>query len=275
MTNGSNTVPDAESEQTLPDKLPHAATYQRTLLPIDVITSYANDQGSADLQSIVEARDGRHYALKSISDGNGRVPASELFCYELAYRVVIPTPAYSLIKLPSGELAFGSQWEGGVINGAPQINFQMFIYQVLSGQIKVTNLKTFLSRLYAFDLFVNNVDRHWGNYLWRNSHGDKLIALAFDFGRSQFETGHTGFEALDPKQNTQIVFNAINQHKHYDRSQAVDCLESIRAIGTEEITAILSNFPGNWMPNSEKESYIKWWDSDDRIARIDTLLKRV
>lgn len=275
MTDGNDTDPSAGSEVRSPAKLPLEATYQRTLIPIDVITAYANDQGSADLQSIVEARDGRHYALKSIADGKGRVPASELFCYELAYRVVIPTPAYSLIKLPSGELAFGSQWEGGVINGAPQINFQMFIHQVLSGQVKVTNLKTFLSRLYAFDLFVNNVDRHWGNYLWRNSHGGKLIALAFDFGRSQFETGHTGFEALDPKENTQIVFNAINQFKHYDRSQAVDCLESIRSIATDEILAILANFPSNWMPNSEKESYVRWWGSAERNARIDTLLTRV
>jgi hypothetical protein len=258
-----------------PESLPVEASFQRTLIPLDVITSYANNLGSADLKNIVEARDGRHYAVKTINDGNGKVPASELFCYELAYRVIIPTPPYSLIKMPSGDLAFGSLWEGGVVNGNPNINFFGFIDGVLKGTVKITNLKAFLSRLYAFDLFVNNLDRHWGNYLWRSSYGDSMIALAFDFSRACFEVGHAGFEALQSNMNTQIVFEMINLNNHYDRAEAAACLERIRTIPTEEIASILDGLPQNWMSKKDKNGYIDWWNSQARLDRIDTLLTRI
>lgn len=253
-------------------RLPVEASFQKTLMPLDVITTYTSDQNSADLKFIVEARDGKHYAVKTLQDGNGKVPASELFCYELAYRVIIATPPYSLISLPNGDLAFGSAWEGGVVNGRKDINYQAFIHGVLDGSIQVSRLDTFFSRLYAFDLFVNNLDRHWGNYLWRQSYGDSIIAMAFDFSRACFEIGHEGFEAANPGSNTQIVFKMLNVKKRYSRDEAVACLEAIRAITTQEISAILDNFPAAWMSKQDRKAYLEWWDSQARHTRIDKLM---
>lgn len=254
-------------------RLPVEASFQKTLLPVEVITTYTANLGSADLKIIVEGRDGKHYAVKTVADGNGRVPASELFCYELAYKVVIPTPPYSFIAMPSGELAFGSVWEGGVVNGNKAINYQTFIHSVLVGSTPVANLKRFFSRLYAFDLFVNNVDRHWGNYLWRTSFGDSIIALAFDFSRACFEIDHEGFEATEPATKTQLIFSMLNVTNNYMRSEAVDCLEQIRKISTEDISAILSNFPTHWMSKADRQKYIEWWGSSARNDRIDALMK--
>jgi hypothetical protein len=259
--------------ETPEDRIPVEAAFQKTLLPVEVLTTHTANLGSADLKVIVEGRDGKHYAVKTLADGKGKVPASELFCYELAYRVVLPTPSYSFIAMPSGELAFGSVWEGGVINGNKQIAYPAFIDSVLKGTIPVANLKRFFSRLYAFDLFVNNVDRHWGNYLWRTSYGDSIIALAFDFSRACFEIGHEGFEATQPNTKTQMIFSLLNVSKNYVKSDAIDCLESIRNIPTEDIEAMLSNFPAEWMPEKDKKSYIKWWDSTARNDRINALMK--
>lgn len=266
---GSDSDPNQEPEK----RLPVEARYQKTLIPVDAITTFKSNLGTADLKTIVEGRDGKHYAVKTTGDGGGKVPASELFCYELAYRVVIPTPSYSLINMPTGELAFGSAWEGGVVNGDKRIDYPTFIHNVLSGNVKVTNLQSFFSRLYAFDLFVNNVDRHWGNYLWRTSFGDSLIALAFDFSRACFEVGHVGFEATHPSTKTQIIFSMLNVSKNYIRAEAVACLESIRAISSEEVSMIFENFPSTWMSKQDRRSYIDWWSSQSRHDRIDSLMK--
>ncbi|UVM14835.1 hypothetical protein LOY42_16200 [Pseudomonas sp. B21-023] len=254
-------------------RLPIEAAYQRQLMPIDVITSYSSHMGTADLRVIVEARDGKHYAVKTTADGAGNVPASELFCYELAYRVLIPTPSYAFISMPTEGVSFGSAWEGGVVNGDSKINYLSFIQDVLSGQKKIPNLKVFFSRLFAFDLFVNNVDRHWGNYLWRTSFNDSYVALAFDFSRACFELGHDGYHALSPLSKTQGTFRLLNTTKNYERSEAVACLEAIRAIPTAEVEGILANFPSAWMGKAKRREYIEWWNSEARQARIDHLLK--
>ncbi|SED29231.1 hypothetical protein SAMN04490185_3193 [Pseudomonas frederiksbergensis] len=264
---------DSDPTQEPGKRLPVEARYQKTLIPVDAITTFTSTLGTADLKTIVEGRDGKHYAVKTTSDGAGKIPASELFCYELAYRVVIPTPSYSLIKLPTGELAFGSAWEGGVINGNSKIDYPTFIDNVLRGNVKVTNLQSFFSRLYAFDLFVNNVDRHWNNYLWRTSFGDSLIALAFDFSKACFEVGHSGFEATHPSTKTQLIFSMLNVSKNYIRAEAVACLEEIRVISSEDVSTILENFPSSWMSKHDRKSYIDWWSSQARHDRIDSLMK--
>lgn len=249
----------------------HIGGYQKRLFPVDILTEYPNNQGSADLQLIVNARDGKDYAVKKPTDGKGKVPASELMCYELAYRVTIPTPNYAFIKLSNGALGFGSLWEGGVI----KVSHIHEVLEILKGKKKVNNLKTFLSRLYAFDIFVNNEDRHWGNYLWRQSFDNSLIALAFDFSRACFETGHTGFEALHPASNTQDSFMLINLTMNYDRTEAIACLDTLAAISTEEVEEILENMPADWMTKADRKSYTDWWSSKARIERINTIKGRI
>ncbi|MCQ4289456.1 hypothetical protein NA647_18725 [Pseudomonas stutzeri] len=271
MTKDATSGDSLSSRSGSAQALPIEARYQKTLIPIEAITTFNSNMGSADLKQIVEARDGKHYAVKTTRDGAGKVPASEFFCYELACRVVIPTPAFAIISMPQGDLAFGSLWEGGVVNGNKRVDYQAFVMAVLQGKTKVPNLKAFLSRLYAFDLFVNNVDRHWGNYLWRSSFGDSFIALAFDFSRACFEVGHLGFEAVHPASNTQIAFRMINLTKNYIRAEALGCLEAIEAIDSNEIATILENFPASWMSKADRKAYIDWWDSQARLDRISSL----
>lgn len=271
----ANSIGEADNTTEGAERLPIVAGYQRQLLPLDVITTFNSQMGSADLKVIVEARDGKHYAVKTTADGNGKVPASELFCYELAYRVLIPTPSYAFINMPNEGVSFGSSWEGGVVNGDKNINYIGFIQDVLTGKKKIPNLQVFFSRLYAFDLFVNNVDRHWGNYLWRSSYGESYVAMAFDFSRACFEVGHTGYEATNSSENTQKVFTLLNTTRNYIRSEAVACLEAIRAIGATDVEAILDNFPATWMTKGERREYIEWWNSPARQDRINHLLTRL
>ncbi|WP_043309310.1 HipA family kinase [Pseudomonas sp. ML96] len=246
-------------------------TYQKKIFPVDILTEYPNTQGSADLKLIVNGRDGKDYAVKKPNDGKGKVPASELLCYELAYRVTIPTPSWAFINLSDGDIGFGSVWEGGVAKIA-HINQ---IISILQYKVKVNNLKVFLSRLYAFDLFVNNVDRHWGNYLWRESYDQSFITLAFDFSRACFETGHDKYDAFDPGCNTQSTFTLINLTMNYDRQEAIKCLDDLLAITPSEIEDMIKDMPHTWMTASEKKSYIDWWASSARTDRIATIKGKI
>ncbi|WP_350575169.1 HipA family kinase [Pseudomonas sp. HY2-MNA-CIBAN-0224] len=267
MTNTTGTGKVSASKSTSSS----SSGYQKRLFPVDILTEYPNNQGSADLQLIINGRDGRDYAVKKPSDGRGRVPASELLCYELAYRVTIPTPNYAYINLSNGDTGFGSIWEGGVM----KISHITQVMQILQYHIKVNNIRTFLSRLYAFDIFVNNDDRHWGNYLWRQSFDNSFIALAFDFSRACFETGHAGFEAFLPDCNTQKSFTLINLTMNYDRTEAINCLDMLSSISSEEIEDILNNMPSSWMTVKEKRNYIEWWASSARIERIENIKRKI
>jgi len=245
----------------------HNITYQKDLLPIGAVKIYKSTQGTADLQVIVTASNNKDYAVKTTTDGNGYIPATELFCYELARLIDVPTPSYDLITMRDGQLAFGSVWEGGVhhIEDANQA------IDILTGKIPVRDLNQILSRVYAFDLFINNIDRHFGNYLFRQSY-NSLIGLAFDYSRAWYEVSPYQFESLeDKKSNTQRWHSFIKDYKKYDRQTAILTLQSITSISNEKIEKLLQTIPDEWLSDKIKNEIADWWGSQsmsDRISKI-------
>ncbi|OSR73982.1 hypothetical protein BV326_01438 [Pseudomonas syringae pv. actinidiae] len=255
-------MPDAQSDAAAEVR---PQMFQRQLFPIAVITTYPNDQGSADLGMIGLAENGKDYAIKTVTDGNGMVPASEAFCYQLARHILIGTPDFDVIELHDGSLAFGSAWEGGV----ETLKDRTEILRVLSGEIPIVGLKAFFSKVYALDLFVNNVDRHFGNYIFRPSYSGK-IGLAFDFSRAWFAFNPFGFEATEHC-NTFTGIHAIRQFGQYDKFEAEKCLDKILSLTTGDIDTIISNFPAAWMSEHNRQEFLGWWDSQARKERIDFL----
>ncbi len=246
-------------------------SYQKELLPIDAIQIHKNDQGSADLNVIVTASNNKDYAVKLISDGNGYVPTTELFCYELATILDIPTPTYDLIRMRDGSLAFGSLWEGGVhhIRDFNQLS------DILSGKLRVRDLSRFFSKVYAFDLFINNIDRHFGNYIFRQSY-NSLIGLAFDFSRAWYEVGPYEYDSLKDKEtNTQKCYQLIKDRKKYDKDVAIQTLNDIAKIDVEKIRKILQQIPEPWFQKEKKEEVLAWWQSSDKANRLTKLLGSV
>lgn len=239
--------------------------FQRQLFPIAVMTTYPNDQGSADLGMIGLAANGKDYAIKTVLDGNGMIPASEAFCYQLARHILIGTPDFDVIELHDGSHAFGSAWEGGV----ETLKDRAEILRVLSGEIPIVGLKSFFSKVYALDLFVNNVDRHFGNYIFRPSYSGK-IGLAFDFSRAWFAFNPFGFEAT--KQCATFTgINAIRYFDQYDRSEAEKCLDKIENLTVDDVNTIISNFPEAWMSEVDRQGFLDWWASHARKERIEFL----
>ncbi|EGQ9414885.1 hypothetical protein VCSRO208_3486 [Vibrio cholerae] len=246
----------------------HASmSYQPSLFPIEIVETYPSNQGSADLSLIGKGRDGKHYAIKTLSDNGGFVPASEFFCHHLARLVSIPTPSFEFVQLEHGEIAFGSVWEGGV----SLVRTYPDMYKILQGDIVVEDLDTFLGKVYGFDLFVNNEDRHFGNYIFRESFNNTKIGLAFDFGRAWKETDPLGYECLEPGCNTSIYNKIVRKEKRYDKFAANQVLEKIAAISKEDIEVILSMMHDSWMTQTEKQVILDWWGSTEFVERIEKL----
>jgi hypothetical protein len=240
--------------------------YQKSLLPIKIIQTHPNNQGSADLQLIGEGDNSKDYAIKQVADSaKGHLPATELFCYELAARINIPTPNYDIVMLKDGTLAFGSEWEG-----VSSIKDSADVIEYLTGNKPVKNFKMFLSKVFAFDLFINNVDRHLGNILFRNSYSG-TIALAFDYGRAWYEIDAFGYQATSPKYKTKIANSIIKNFKQYDKDIALETLKKLSNIPVTAIERILCTIPTDWFSSAHRKEITSWWGSDEMKARLTKL----
>lgn len=260
------TSPNLDVSQPLPN-----APQQPSLFPIDAKDIYRNDQGSADLKMIATAVNNKDYAVKTTDDGNGFVPLTELFSYELARELSIATPNYALIKLRDQSIGFGSEWEGGALI----LKESSKVLEVLHGATQVRGLKAFLSRVFALDLFLNNIDRHFGNYIFRDSYSG-VIALAYDFSRAWYAFKPFSYESVsEPTTNTFVCHQLILRTNNFDASIAHSTLNEIKHISVEVINRILSNVPGEWMPDDTRNEILGWWGSQDMEDRITLLKSRI
>lgn len=248
--------------------------YQRQLFPIKINDFYPNDQGSADLTLIGSGDNGKDYAIKRIGDGNGMIPASELFCYELARQVGIATPAFDIVLLRADELAFGSVWEGGVYKLSALNMMADLLKKGSLDDAEVKSLDKFFGKVYAFDLFINNVDRHFGNYIFRKSY-NSYIALAFDYSRAWCAVDYKGLQVVGKNCNTQQSINIIKQFKKFNRQQANDTLNELSRIGRSTIENILSEMPKEWMTKEQTSEIMEWWGSTEFKDRLLALEKEV
>lgn len=241
---------------------------QQNLFPVEIIEVYPNDQGSADMQYIGHGRDGRDYAIKTTDEGNGYVATSEMFCYELARLVFIPVPEYTLVML-NDHLAFGSVWQGAATN----ISQDNEVLELVSDASLPLEIFETISKIYGLDLFINNIDRHFGNYLFTTGYNNRKIALAFDFGRSWLEVDYKGLEVLEPsaKNKTYTCQKFLKRAGKLNTVIAIDTIDKLSALDSSMVEDILRQIPHNWLPKGFYDEFIKWWGSTDFFSRIKSL----
>ena len=130
-----------------------------------------------------EADDGHRYYIKG--DAHGRlVRASEWICTHLAEEVHIGAPAPMVVELLDGNVVFGSRRIAGVADSVLTLSY-LTTPSLSNGQTITPGLQSVLSSLYAFDMFIFNDDRHFGNYLSVDDNGRRRL-YAFDFSRALF-----------------------------------------------------------------------------------------
>jgi len=242
-------------------------------LPRKVISVDPVGLGSADCPAICRCDDSCDYAMKD-DHAHPLMPHTEWFCTRLADLIGIPGPECQILEMPDGRLVFGSRWEGGVVagGGGPQ---PAWVANVQSGAIPLDGLRIPLTRIYAYDLFIHNPDRHGGNFLIREQHNGHAL-LAFDYSRAwavnatplprePFDRNHPNERTIRCQRQLRQVWGS----DYIDPAEAEAFLNRIKRIPKQEIVRIMDQHPRNWLPSRARQAIVKWWQSKEMVARID------
>lgn len=233
------------------------------LLRVNIRACDPADLGSADADLIGMGDDGFDYVIKTI-EKTPNVPASEWFCHRLAELCGIVTPQYSILNIPGKKPAFGSLYDSAFEKN------ESVIQDILFGKLKSNILAERLSAIYAFDLFVHNDDRHFGNYMFTKAMTHGYSVKAFDFSRAWL---HQGWPLpnlpLQPHCNTVVRFRELMQHHHFDLNAAEVVLDHLSGLEINSIQAIYNEMPNEWLSKNDRKKLVKWWSSKDKGNRIE------
>jgi len=140
---------------------------------------------------------------------------------------------------------------------------------LLAGDAPIPGLQSWISGLYAFDMLINNIDRHDHNYISVDVGGTRRF-FAIDFGRAlSFAVPIEQFQ-LD-SHATRSTFRLIRQRHGFDLSAALAILDRILGLSSTCILDIASRMPIEWNPENTILKLSAWWSSEglkDKIARL-------
>jgi hypothetical protein len=221
--------------------------------------------GTADAAGTCECSDTCEYAYKDTSS-NPHTPHAEGFCTHLAEHVGISGPVCEIIKLLDGTLVFGSRWEGGVVTDTAIPNVPTWVTMVQSGVIAIASIRAALTRIYAFDLFIHNTDRHLRNFLIRSQKNGHAV-LAFDYSRAWICNGFPlpplPFDVNHPNERTinhrRILAALIGEY--IDKSELRRFLEEMKLVRKVTIKRIIEDHPDSWLTRTMKRRILSWWMS--------------
>lgn len=232
------------------------------LFPVNIRSFDPANMGTADAALIGMGDDGFDYVIKTV-EKTPNVPASEWFCHRLSDLCGIVVPQYSILHIHGMKPAFGSRYDS-----AFEKNNQV-IWDILSGKETSNILAERLSAIYAFDLFVHNDDRHFGNYMFTKAMNGYSVK-AFDFSRAWLHHGWPlPVVPLQPHCHTRARFNQIMKYHQFNLKTAEVVLDRLSGLGVGQIQVIHNEMPGAWLSKSIRNSIIKWWASKDRTERIE------
>jgi hypothetical protein len=209
--------------------------------------------------------DGCDYVVK---DGSKNIctPHDEWFCTRLAELIGIPSPPCIVIERADGALVFGSRWEGGVARDP-------WWEMVKRGDIALTDISDPLSRIYAFDHFVHNDDRHLKNFLFREQRNGWMV-LAFDYSRAWLCNGmplpSLPFQA---NKNTILArrFLCHELGEYIDKAETDLTLNRLANVKETDVLNAINGHPEMWLSSAQKDEIVNWWRSNTRTNRIDQI----
>jgi hypothetical protein len=224
---------------------------------------------TADSWGMVEADDGALYHVKG--DANG-VPtrASEWLASHIAEAVGIQTPMVAPIEMSDGSTTFGSRRISGTADDTATAAYLLTPSQA-NFQAPVRGLGPLLSAIYAFDMFIHNVDRHLGNYLSVEEHGVRRL-FAFDFSRALFcNWPWQGFPPLGC--HTRTLGAMLRQLHGFDLAVATSTLDRLGDVAPAFVEEFLRRMPADWLPPAMGSQFMRWWAGSGRSDRLDELRK--
>jgi hypothetical protein len=218
-------------------------------------------QGGATAPWWIRADDGLSYVVKDEIQGETTVRASEWIWLSIAQEVRLPAPKPELIEdhLKSRVLV-GTRREQSTL-GKDHASCQNLLF---SGQI--IGGSTQLSRIYAFDLFSGNYDRHLGNYLIVED-GQAPVLMAIDFSHTSVVPGNGAADPLSTNCNTKAFYPEVILPYGHDIAAALEIINRLERLDPSKIGTIIAQMPDDWLSNTDKSRVHQWWQSDQPKAR--------
>lgn len=235
------------------------------MVPLKIVWRDPEGLGTADSAGVCRCDDSCEYVLKDGRE-NALVPHSEWLCTKLAESVGIACPPCAIIETDDGVFAFGSRWEGGL---ARDPWYEMLRRKELDQEI----LSPTLSKIFAFDHFIHNDDRHLNNYLVRETRNGWTM-LALDFSRSWATHGIPPPNLPLPEgSNTRRAAVWLKKliGDYIDVGAALGVLDKLHTVSAQEIEGIIRQHPPNWLVAADEAAIMEWWKSDGRSDRLQTI----
>ena len=234
-------------------------------LPVRAKSADPQNLGTADCALFCHCDDGSDYAVKDSNSG-AYVAHSEWFCKHLGDRVGIASPDCRWVEV-NGEVAFGSRWESGH-------DPNNWWHRVKSGHIEKDRVAPTISRILAFDLFVNNEDRHGSNYIVRPQRNGQWSFLAFDYSRAWRAIS---WPLPEPPMSDQVMtkrnFKIINTLLGgiLDVQEALFVTGNIRQVPKSAVSQILDSQHDSWLSPQDGNDILTYWQSSEFTRRIDKI----
>jgi hypothetical protein len=240
---------------------------QESLFPRRISTIYPQRPQGADIAFFCVVDSGETYYCKDDKDPR-LIRATEFLYTKLAAQLNIRVPSCNII-VHKGSSYFGSKL---VTSSASQFEVRDFLVKEQLNEIGAPNdwLGRYFSSLYAYDMFIHNIDRSPQNFLLERSELSSSTLIAFDFASSSLSNlSNTDF----PQQNTNTVKNGkfFRKIHGFDQQTAMQMLDNIASIPAEFITKILTQLPRDWLPVYEGKSACDFWKEPLIKTRISAL----
>jgi hypothetical protein len=116
------------------------------------------------------------------------------------------------------------------------------------GSIALDDLRGPLSRIYAFDHFIHNIDRHLGNFLVRGQHTGHAV-LANDYSRAWVCNGFP-LPSLPMTCKTVEAQRWLTRYlgqQYIDVNQVKHTVESIARVPSATVKRIIEEHPSSWL----------------------------
>ena len=163
--------------------------------------------------------------------------------------------------MPDGSEAFGSRREPGIPDA---VNW---VKALLAAPPYPAGLVWQFASWFGFDLFVDNIDRHINNFLYREHQG--VISLfGFDFSEALLNPPWPPSQDLREPCRTVEVRRVLAAHGlGLDRNKAILMLDRLAALDDEWMDVSLPAVPAPWLDAGERDSLSRWWRGG-RLARL-------
>jgi hypothetical protein len=240
---------------------------QTELFPIPSVLEFPGVTNTADAWGKVIVANGKSYVVKG-EKGTPNARASEMFCADLAEIVGLKCPPHAIIQMTNGDLLFGSEEIVGVADQTETTRILTTLTNSPSAKT-IIGLRGLLSSVYAFDLFIHNVDRHDQNFLSLEFHGSRHFFL-IDHVQSMFSNWPiTDFPPANC--HTRVTAAKLRGRHGFDIEDACAMIDRIRGLARPEIMGLMRRIPSEWLRAGFDQEVEGWWGSPAFEARLQRL----